>query len=273
MSKNEIVDLIVARLQSEKSRAADMFSASADKVGVRHCYIENLLPESLAKEIYRAFPKMEQMRLMSSFRERKFTSKHFDQFSPTLKDITFALQDVAVVKVIEEITGIAQQIPDPTLYADGLSMMGERHFLNPHIDNSHEATRQFYRTLNLLFYVMPNWALQNGGNLEPWESSVRKNETVHSKFNRLVLMETTPTSWHSVSPVQVDQLRCCVSNYHFSPASPTGEQYFNVTSFSARPEQTARRVLAWADNKLCQGIRALVTGGVGPKDVYMTGGK
>lgn len=58
-----------------------------------------------------------------------------------------------------------------------------------------------------------------------------------------------------------------------SPASPTGEQYFNVTSFSARPEQTARRVLAWADNKLRQGIRALVTGGVGPKDVYMAGGR
>lgn len=273
MSKNEIVELIVARLQTEKARAADMFAASAGKVGVRHCYIENMLPEALAMEIYHAFPRLEQMRLMSSFREKKFTSKHFDQFNPILKDITFAMQNVAVVSIIEEITGITQQIPDPTLYAGGLSMMGEGHFLNPHIDNSHEATRQFYRTLNLLFYVTPDWEMGNGGNLELWEPSVRKNETIHSKFNRLVLMETTPSSWHSVSPVQVDRLRCCVSNYYFSPASPTGEQYFNVTSFSARPEQTARRALAWADNKLRQGVRALVPGGVGPKDVYKAGDK
>jgi Rps23 Pro-64 3,4-dihydroxylase Tpa1-like proline 4-hydroxylase len=268
MFKDELIQLIVKRLQADKNAAAISFARSSEHVGVRYCYVENLLPVEMARKIYNVFPKLEQMRLMSSFRERKYTSKHFDQFSPVLKDITFAMQDIEVVKVIEEITGISQQIPDPTLYAGGLSMMGEGHFLNPHIDNSHEATRQYYRTLNLLYYVTPDWEIGNGGNLELWDQPVRKNVTIHSKFNRLVLMETTPSSWHSVSPIVVPKLRCCVSNYYFSPISPTGESYFNVTSFSARPEQTFRRAAAWIDNGLRQGIRAIFPSGVGAKDIY-----
>jgi Rps23 Pro-64 3,4-dihydroxylase Tpa1-like proline 4-hydroxylase len=266
--ENKLVNLIVERLQAEKNRAAQIFSHSAAEVGVRYSYVDDLLPSDMAMEIYNVFPKPEEMRLMESFREKKYTSKSFDQFNPILKDITFAIQDSRVIKVVEEITGIAQQIPDPSLYAGGLSMMGEGHFLNPHIDNSHEASRSYYRTLNLLYYVTPDWAVENGGNLELWDKSVRKSVTIHSKFNRLVIMETTPTSWHSVGTVSIPRVRCCVSNYYFSPLSPTGEDYFNVTSFSARPEQTLRRAISRADNMLRNGLRAIFPDGVGRKDVY-----
>jgi hypothetical protein len=63
-------------------------------------------------------------------------------------------------------------------------------------------------------------------------------------------------------------VRCCVSNYYFSPSSPTGRDYFNVTSFSARPEQTALRAFTWADNKLRQFVRRIAPSGLGRKDVY-----
>lgn len=269
--KTTLVAQIVARLNEEHSAAASLFFA-ANPAGVRYTYIDDLLPADIAARISEAFPDPSQMRLMSSFREKKFTSKNFDDFDPILKEITFAMQDPAVVEVISSITGIQRQIPDPSLYAGGLSAMGAGHFLNPHIDNSHEASRQFYRTLNLLYYVTPEWSLDNGGNLELWDRSVKENVTIHSKFNRLVLMETTPTSWHSVSPVVVPKVRCCVSNYYFSDISPTQADYFNVTSFSARPNQLVRRAVAWGDNWLRQGLRAIVRDGFGKADVY-TGDK
>lgn len=159
---------------------------------------------------------------MDSFRERKFTSKNFDEFDPILKAITFAIQDPRVIEVVEKITGIKGQIPDPSLYAGGLSAMAKDQFLGPHIDNSHEATRKYYRTLNLLYYITPDWTLENGGNLELWDVSVKSNATIVSSYNRLAIMETTPSSWHSVSKVNVDKVRCCVSNYYFSEISPTG---------------------------------------------------
>jgi hypothetical protein len=59
-----------------------------------------------------------------------------------------------------------------------------------------------------------------------------------------------------------------VSNYYFSPRSPIGKDYFNITAFSARPEQKLRRALAWADGRLRQAVRTIVPRGLGRKDVY-----
>jgi Rps23 Pro-64 3,4-dihydroxylase Tpa1-like proline 4-hydroxylase len=264
----ELVELICNRISAELPRLQAEFTASGSEVGVRYAVLDDLLPQELAQRIHAVFPSPDQMRLMKSFRETKYTSKDFDAFDPLVKDITFAIQSPRIVALVEQFTGIREQVPDAALYAGGLSMMGPGHFLNPHIDNSHDGERQLYRTLNLLYYVTPDWSLESGGNLELWDQSVKKGVTIVSRFNRLVLMETNPTSWHSVSPVAVDGLRCCVSNYYFSPLSPTGVDYFNVTSFSARPEQSVRRLLATADNLVRGAVRAVAPGGLGRKDVY-----
>jgi len=44
------------------------------------------------------------------------------------------------------------------------------------------------------------------------------------RFNRLVLMNTNRTSFHSVRPIRGcgPLTRNCVSNYYFSPLSPEG---------------------------------------------------
>lgn len=267
-TREKLASLIVSRLEAEEQALHAAFKESVKEVGVRYCAVDNLLPDDLAQAIHGSFPEPNAMRLMESFREKKFTSKSFDKFDPVLADITFAIQDPRVIAVVERITGIKQQIPDPTLYAGGLSAMSQGHHLGPHIDNSHDGSRKYYRTLNLLYYVTPDWSVECGGNLELWDSSVRKSATIVSRFNRLAIMETTPTSWHSVSPVKVDRVRACVSNYYFSPVSPTGVDYFNVTSFSARPEQPLLRLIASADNKLRQALRVVAPSGLGKKDVY-----
>jgi len=267
-TRAELIANICASLERNVEQARVKFAGSVKEVGVRYCYIDELLPAEIVDRVYRAFPSSESMRLISTFRERKFTSKNFDNFDPILKDVTFAMQDARVLQLVEQITGIRQQIPDPTLYAGGLSTMSKGHFLNPHVDNSHEASRRYYRTLNLLYYVTPGWSLENGGNLELWDRRVKRNVTIVSRCNRLVIMETNPWSWHSVSPVRFDGVRCCVSNYYFSPVSPIGRDYFNVTSFSARPEQKIRRAMAWFDNKMRQAVRMIAAKGLGKKDVY-----
>lgn len=271
--RTEITSIIVKKLEDQIDALQKSFLQSFSEVGVRYCVLDNLLPDNVVQNIYEEFPAVSSMRLMDSFREKKYTSKSFDKFSPLMADITFAIQDPLVIQLVENITGIRNQIPDASLYAGGLSAMGFGHFLSPHIDNSHEGTRRHYRTLNLLYYVTPDWSLESGGNLELWDRGVRRHTTVVSKFNRLVIMETNPWSWHSVSEVKADRVRCCVSNYYFSPQSPIGKDYFNVTSFSARPEQKVRRALAWTDNKFRQAVRLVVPSGLGKKDVYQGPGK
>lgn len=271
-TQEEFSQLIVDRLRRDAETLAITFSASASPAttGTRHLAIDNLLPEDMARAFYPCFPPKERMRRLSSFRERKFTFKQLDQVPQQLRDITMAIQSPAVVAAIEEITGIQRQVPDPKLYAGGISMMAQGDFLNPHIDNSHDGERQLYRRLNLLYYVTPDWQPDFGGNLELWDSNVRTPLVIPSLFNRLVLMETNRLSWHSVSPVRHDGQRCCVSNYYFSTQSPEDRDYFHVTSFSARPEQVLRRLVASVDNAVRMGLRRVFSKGIGKQDVYQT---
>ena len=92
--------------------------------------------------------------------------------------------------------------------------------------------------------------------MDLWDDSVSEPVTIPSTFNRLVLIETNPRSWHSVSPAG-EGPRCCVSNYYFSELSPTGDDFYHVTSFAGRPEQKARRALGVPDNAARNAARHL----------------
>lgn len=250
-SKQEFfVSEILKKLSRDRG---NIISQWTNPVGTktRHFILDDLLPKPDIDEIYNAFPRDgDGFFNRESFREKKRTSASLSEFETILSDITYAIQDQRVVNLVSEICGIEKIEPDPKLYAGGLSMMFPGDYLNPHIDNSHDGERRKYRRLNLLYYVSPNWALENGGNFELWNDDRTKPETIIAHQNRLVVMETNKYSWHSVSKVMAERPRCCVSNYYFSEISPHGNEYFHVTSFMGRPEQPLRRFFGVVDNAL-----------------------
>ena len=262
-----LIDLILKRLDSELEAISEDFRRDKG-VTARFTAIDDLLPEDIALRVSEAFPPYAKMRLLDSFRERKFTSKSLDRFDPLIADITFAFQDNRVIEKVAQMTGIRDAVGDPHLYAGGISAMARDHFLNPHIDNSHDGDQQHYRVLNLLYYVSPGWKPENGGNLELWDERITKPIEIPSLFNRLVLMSTNDKSWHSVNRVRADGVRRCVSNYYFSPHPPNGYETSHVTYFMARPEQKLLRIATKLDSELRTKLRLIKKGGFGRKDIY-----
>jgi Rps23 Pro-64 3,4-dihydroxylase Tpa1-like proline 4-hydroxylase len=165
-----------------------------------------------------------------------------------LSDCIYAFQAKEIMKMIEYITGINSLEPDPLLYAGGLSIMNKGDFLNPHIDNSHDRSKTKYRRLNLLYYVTPNWKESMGGNLELWDKDMEKSIKIESTQNRLVVMETNKTSFHSVNHISSENSRCCISNYFFTLSSPEKYQYEHVTEFYGRPNEYIKKILSSLDN-------------------------
>jgi Rps23 Pro-64 3,4-dihydroxylase Tpa1-like proline 4-hydroxylase len=265
--REEIVKLIVKRLEDNADEISRDFHTEKG-VKTRFAAIDNLLPEELAKKISAAFPPLEEMRLMDSFREKKYTSKSLDKFDSVVEDITFAFQDERVIDTVARLTGIEKAVGDPNLYAGGISAMAKGHFLQPHLDNSHDYQQKNYRVLNLLYYITPDWKPENGGNLELWNEDVTEVVEIPSLFNRLVLMSTNDKSWHSVNEVKADGARCCISNYYFSPVSPNGYETTHVTYFQARPEQTFKRLITKADSDLRSLLRKVKKTGFSKKDLY-----
>ncbi len=256
-AREEIAALIAARIGAAAAGIAAQF---ADR---GYFVIDDLLPDQLALDIYRSFPDPSSMMLRRSIRERKYVTSQMDRCAPLLDDAIHAFHDRRVVGAIQRATGLAQVEPDDKLYASGISLMGPGHFLHPHIDNSHDMERRRYRVLNLLYYTSPDWDLANGGNLELWPDGTRGSPlTIHSRYNRLLVIRTNRASWHSVSRVTADRNRTCVSNYYFSALSPEGEDYFHVTSFRGRPGMPVRDLVLRADAALRSLVRKFAPGGL-----------
>jgi len=247
-NQENLTKLILEKIEfSAKSIRHQWINPQGTKT--RHFLIDDLLPPSVCQNIYDAFPRDGNGFFnRDSFREKKRTSSDLGSYSRILSDITYAFQDKRVVDLVSDLVGFTQIDPDPKLYAGGLSMMFNGDFLNPHIDNSHDGDRKKYRRLNLLYYVSPEWRIENGGNLELWDENRKTPKTLTALGNRLIVMETDKNSWHSVSPVRIDSPRCCVSNYYFSSLSPNSNDYFHVTSFTGRPDEKIKKALGVADN-------------------------
>jgi len=262
LTRAALGERIVQRIRAEAERLSAQWRATAP---LNYFVIDDVLPGEWAAQIRSAFPPGRQMMLKRSWRELKYVAAQMDRYHPLLEESLYAFQMPEVVREVERATGLVQLDPDEMLYAGGISLMAPGHFLNPHIDNSHDKFRSRYRVLNLLYYVSPNWTEAHGCNLELWpEGPAGKPVVIVSQFNRLVVMGTHQGSWHSVSRNGSRQDRCCVSNYYFSKHPPGGSEYFHVTSFRGRPEQPLRDLALRADIGLRMALRRIFPHGVRP---------
>ena len=113
------------------------------------------MSDDVYQAVYDAFPTNPEIWFRNdTFRERKKSFAKMKQIDPLIGEITMAFQEPAVLDAVGRVTGIAGLDGDPLLYAGGISVMEAGYLLNPHIDNCHDMTRERYRHLNLLYYVL-----------------------------------------------------------------------------------------------------------------------
>jgi len=252
-NRNQIAEMILERCLVAAPAACAEFHLPRT---VKSFVVNDLLPAEVAAAIAQSFPPLEKMVLKNHLGELKYVGVQMNQYAGLLEETIYAFQDPRLVQLVGQICGLQDLIPDEHLYAGGISAMVQGHFLNPHLDNSHDFERKRYRALNLLYYTAPGWQLDYGGSLELWDDGPKgKPRTIESRFNRLAVMQTDKTSWHSVSPVHHNGTRKCVSNYFFSVQPVDGQKDYHVTSFRGRPEQKFKDLLMQGDNALRQAVK------------------
>jgi len=260
-TREEIADFIYNRLLKHKVELSIQFHSSSESIG--YFIIDDLLPDNIAERFYTLFPTENEIVKRKNLREYKYVAYEMNKYNSLLEEAIYAFQDKKIVHLVAEICGLNSIYPDDFLYAGGLSLMKKDNYLNPHLDNSHDRDRNRWRVLNLLYYVTPNWALENGGNLELWNNGLKNSPvTIHSKFNRLVVMATHQKSWHSVSKVNIDKTRCCISNYYFSDQPLSANDTFHVTTFRGRPEEKFKNMILTLDSGIRGWVRKLFKKGI-----------
>jgi Rps23 Pro-64 3,4-dihydroxylase Tpa1-like proline 4-hydroxylase len=189
-SRSELAGHIVNALADRRDAAQREFRQPGR---IPSFILDDLLPAHVALTIYQAFPSTEALVLKKTLGQLKYVGYQMSSYNPLLEEIIYAFQDPRVVKLISSITGIQQLLPDEHLYAGGISMMVEGHYLNPHLDNSHDLERNHYRVLNLLYYLTPDWRDEYGGNLELWDKgSIARSALCTAASTGSLLCRRTP---------------------------------------------------------------------------------
>lgn len=238
---NELALRMVEILRTQR----DKLQRQWQRDPIANLRVDGLLPDDMAHAVYEAFPR--RMDPRRGLGEHRYVSERLDQCAAVLRDVSAALRDPTLVATIASITGMKGLVAEAR--TSGISRMDRGHFLNPHVDRSHDPLRTNQQVLSLLYYVTPDLRLVDGGHLELWHNGPEAEPTtILSKFNRLVIMATHGSAWHSVSPVRSARQRCCVWTYYHAPYSLQPQNDNHLPVFRGRPEQRLRDLMLRADS-------------------------
>jgi hypothetical protein len=221
-------------------------SAAGEPGGIRYCWLDNLLPDDVMLAAFSLLPALAGMVRLKNLKERKFVTAELDALAEPIRHLVMALNSRAVADVVARIIGAPYLETDPTFYNSGITAMVPGDFMCPHLDNSHDYDRARRRVVALIYYIAPFWRADYGGSLELWGSDRRRPpQAIDFRGNRLVIMETTDRSWHSVGPILGPLPRVNAISYFYAPE--TERHPLRLTRFAPWPGHGAQELLFSAE--------------------------
>jgi hypothetical protein len=203
-----------------------------------HVVIDDFLPVDVADRVLKYFPEpdapfwLDWTKRDTVHQPKKQGIGHASKLEgapPYLHNVLMAFNSSAFLQFLEELTGIRRLLPDPHFHGGGLHQILSGGKLAMHADSTILEPLQLYRRLNVLVYLNKDWKPEYGGNLELWDRECsRCEQSIAPLFNRLVLFETTKTSFHGhPKPLNTPQnvTRKSLALYYFTSQPGAGEKY------------------------------------------------
>jgi Rps23 Pro-64 3,4-dihydroxylase Tpa1-like proline 4-hydroxylase len=215
-----------------------------------HLVIDDFLDKQWALEAAAAFPDFGRAaRVGLTFDElneqRKVQISDVSQFPAPIVRLHQALCSKEFLSALSCVTMIPDLIPDERLSGGGMHLTGSGGRLDVHVDFNYDEATQLHRRLNLIVYFNPIWQDHWGGEIELWDSRVRRcGARMKPLLNRCLVFETTRTSFHGVRPIRgpADVIRKSFAAYYYTRAPPPGwcgEKHSTI--FRARPSEPLRK--------------------------------
>jgi len=152
------------------------------------------------------------------------------------------------INQLELITGIDGLIGDPWYRGGGMHQILPGGKLDIHVDFNWHQKLKLDRRLNVILYLNEDWKEEYGGHLELWNASMTQCEKkILPIANRLVIFETTETSYHGhPDPVNCPDgmTRKSLALYYYTNGRPEHEKAApHSTKFQMRPtDQTSAEI-------------------------------
>lgn len=168
----------------------------------QHVVIPAFFDEAVAAQLDAVFPDykdpVHDWKHYDNPIEQKYSLNNFENL-PYVSHIFQVLQAPDTVRMLQQITGIANLEADPHLHGAGLHAYPSHGKLDIHLDYSIHPITQKERRCNLIIYLNRNWKTEYGGDLQMWDASLTEcTQLVSPSWNTAVLFRTSDVSYHGI---------------------------------------------------------------------------
>jgi hypothetical protein len=189
--------------------------------------LHGFLGGTRAEELAAAFPSAAGMRAGTTYETEHEHAKiglgDRRHFPPAFATLATELQSIDFLNWLSIATGIPGLVADPLLIGGGLHRMAGDGKLGLHVDFNelHIRGERYYRRLNLLLFLNPEWREEWGGVLELWERDMEGAVHIYPLLDTCAIFETSHDSWHGVGPLEAPLPRQSFAAYYYTVGPPS----------------------------------------------------
>jgi 2OG-Fe(II) oxygenase superfamily len=195
-----------------------------------HVVLDDFLPGGVIDSCIDEFPTPSDEWLFHTDwgNSSKFATNDESLMGPMTRQVIAQLNGGAMIRFLEELTGIGGLVADPHLVGGGMHLLGNGGFLRVHADFNVHQQLKLDRRINVLLYLNPDWEQSWGGNLELWNRDMTACERqIVPIANRCVIFNTTDVALHgNPEPVACPEgvARRSLALYYYTAGRPKEER-------------------------------------------------
>jgi Rps23 Pro-64 3,4-dihydroxylase Tpa1-like proline 4-hydroxylase len=205
-----------------------------------HIVMDDFLPPDFLRDLAREFPEDDDGLSFERPQENLKTQRSPHKLaSRNLRTFLNELNSPAMLRFLQEMTGIKHLMGDPYFLGGGLHETRAGGHLGMHADFNVHRLINCERRLNLLIYLNDDWSPDYGGDLEIWDQKMEKRcHKIAPVMARAVVFNTSLDSFHG----QPDPLTCppdrsrrsIATYYYTAPVDGLGMLTRRTTQFKER---------------------------------------
>ena len=163
-----------------------------------HVVLDNVFDEDILREIVSEFEiATDKWKYYETKYEKKLQMSADEQLGTVTRLFLHALNSNPFLNFLEEVSGVQGLLPDMSYEGGGLHSIPKGGKLGVHVDFNYHKQLNVFRRLNVILYLNEDWQEEYGGAFEMWnEDRTECKKQVYPLFNRMVIFNTTSTSYH-----------------------------------------------------------------------------
>jgi len=185
----------------------------------QYLIIDNFCDSAKAETMYSKIPDLDNKSRDYIFAGNKFEKSNYKELGPEFDEF---YNEISSPRMNAFLSFIANEevFVDPKNHGGGLHQGKKNSFLDMHLDfNYHPIHKNWYRNMNLLYYMNKNWNQGFGGHLKLEDLRSGEKKQLDVPFNRLIIQRTSSYTLHGYDMTNFPQgnYRTSIATYAYTP--------------------------------------------------------